>query len=105
MTILNENIRYLRFKSGLTQKQLAEKAGVSKEFIMYMENREFYEYRFPHKKVAGYFGYDLPTLITKNIENVPAFLPIVKPFLRSIENNLIQAGHCIPTKNRFVSPF
>lgn len=101
MTILNENIRYLRYKHNLTQRQLADNAGVSKTCVEHMESHEFINRRKQHYMVSNYFGYDLSHLMNVKLD---VYVPTITPRkdLDLIENRLIQAGHCIPTENKFV---
>lgn len=101
MTNLNQNIQYLRHKLGLTQMQLADRAGVSKHFIHRVETFEFSEYRVAHYKLAEYLGYTLETLTNKSV--IPDRTDEVITRCDEIEISLIMSGHCVKTSKRFIN--
>jgi len=109
MSILGDNIRYLRWREGISQAELARRCGMAKCTISEMEKggrrREKGvlggRYSKSQYLAAGYFGY-LPEQVDSHRLDVVLVAPRISVGrLEEIEKELVRLGHCVGTSNRF----
>lgn len=101
MSILGDNIRYLRWREGISQRRLEVESRVGRGSVHRMEMGE--ELKWAGKyRVARYFGYDLGVLETVRFERViEVDVNLAAARLEEIEVELVRLGHCVSTSNRF----
>ena len=100
MTILGQNIRYLRQKAGLSQAKFGAQIGASKDFIWTTETQELRECCL-HDKLAKHLGYELSFLKNNPIMPQPANKREINATCEEIERKMILQGHCIKTNIKF----
>jgi len=107
MSILGDNIRYLRLREGISQAELARRCGMAKCTISEMEKgdngRKVFGGRYSKSQylAAGYFGY-LPEQVDSQRLDVVMVAPRVSVGrLEEIEKELVRLGYCVGTSNRF----
>lgn len=107
MTILGQNIRYLRQRAGMSQAELAAKCHLTKQSISKLEIHRQKRQTIQHAILANYLGYDLEYLSSFLIEPPPKPRPktATNLTLEAIHDRLVQEGHCVVTKNKFEKPF
>lgn len=66
---LNENIKYLRIKNGISQQGLADKIGIDRSTISRIENNEIDTTIDNAIKIADALNVPLPDLIGKELKN------------------------------------
>ena len=66
---LNENIKYLRIKKGISQQGLADKIGIDRSTISRIENNEIDTTIDNAIKIADAFNVPLPDLIGRELKN------------------------------------
>jgi len=101
MSILGDNIRYLRWREGLSQRRLDVESRVGRGSVHRIENGE--ELKWAGKsRVARYFGYDLEVLEMVRLERmVEVDVKLAAGRMEEIEKELVRLGHCVGTSNRF----
>ena len=65
MTVIGDNIKYLRFIKGLSQEQFGQAIGLTKSAISLYERGSEVPINTQHK-IAGYFGYTIEQLRSPN---------------------------------------
>jgi len=102
MTILGQNIRYLRIKAGMTQQQLGAKCYLTKDGISRLETDKHSRQTIRHELLAQYLGYSIEYLTTTIIEPPQnKYSYVQNATCEAIESELILRGFCIKTTNKF----
>lgn len=102
MTILGQNIRYLRQRARQSRREFAAPIGASKYFISDIEIGPEKRKSQLRRKLAAHLGYDLDYISTFSI--IPDRKRVIQTSRAradKIEQRLIDYGHCVSTKNKF----
>lgn len=107
MSYLGFNVRYLRWRAGVTQEVLADGAGVSREFVHRVETEKGGgRLRVQHYRLADYFGYEVGELMERSLEGVNAGVVVRRVReVRScveIEDKLVELGYCVRSDVKFI---
>lgn len=104
MSILSDNMKYLRRENGLSQQKLGELVGCSYDCISNIEVDKLRGDSAYLQAIANHFGISAFTLKYVSI------IPEVRRWrsdeqkCKQIEDKLILRGHCIATNNKFEDP-
>jgi len=103
MSYLGFNVRYLRWRAGITQEVLAAGAGVSREFVHRVETEKGGgRLRVQHYRLADYFGYGVEELVGGSLEaGVVRKVREVRSCVE-IEDKLVELGYCVRSDVKFI---